>query len=164
LSFSRHVPACLHREHVATLALLDRLDAALGQARRPPPPGDAAWAGLAAALAAGLAGEIDRHFAFEESALLPLLAERGDGDIAAVLAEEHVTIRAVAERLRPWLAAWPRAGAPSDWAEFRALAGDLVERLSAHVQKEELALLPALDDALDPDADAALFERYQAPS
>ncbi len=52
------------------------------------------------------------------------------------------------------------AGAETPPPEFRALAFELAERLVTHVQKEEMALLPALDDLLDEDADRELQLAY----
>jgi hypothetical protein len=37
---------------------------------------------------------------------------------------------------------------------------ELAERLVGHVQKEEMSLLPALEDLLDEEADAELAGRY----
>jgi hypothetical protein len=46
--------------------------------------------------------------------------------------------------------------------ESRALALELAERLVSHVQKEEMSMLPALDDLLDEDADRELVLAYAA--
>ena len=80
----------LHEEHVATLALCSRLEATLAAGKTDPV--------LMRAAAAALAGEIERHFAFEESDLFPRLRAAGEGELADLLHEEHVTIRAAAQQ------------------------------------------------------------------
>jgi DUF438 domain-containing protein len=102
---------------------------------------------------ASLAHELTRHFGFEEKDLFPRLARAGESDIAGLLEEEHVAIRATAERFSILVRN------PSD-PQFRAIALALVEQLVAHVQKEEMALLPMLEDLLDENADAELSMTY----
>lgn len=155
MEFVRQVTGFIHREHVETLGLLERVEAALAKSKAP--PGDAAWTRLAAELGANLANEIGRHFHFEEEELFPLIA--GDRDIAALLAEEHEAILALAERILPRLRA-PAAG--GGWAELREMLLELIERQVAHIQKEEMSLLPAIEDALEADQDAELLNRYLA--
>jgi hemerythrin-like domain-containing protein len=143
---TRQVSRRLHEEHQATLALWTRLEAALAAGR--------ADAALLGAAAASLADEIERHFAFEERELFPRLAAAGEGDIAALLEEEHATIRAAARIFIPL------AKENSLTKESRALALELAERLVSHVQKEEMSMLPALDDLLDEETDDALAAAY----
>jgi len=150
----------MHDEHVATLAVMNRLEAAC-RARRAPDASDAAFSSLISDLRAKLQEDLQRHFAFEESLLFPLLDDAGEGDIAAVLGEEHDAIRDVATSLLALLDA--AAGADWDdasWADFRRQAGELAERQIAHVQKEELGLLPVLPDLLEPDQDADMAMSY----
>jgi DUF438 domain-containing protein len=145
-TLTRQVTRRLHEEHQATLALWARVEASLAAGKT-----DAA---LLRAAAAALADEIERHFAFEEEQLFPRLAAGGEGDIAELLREEHVTIRAAGREfiaLAKQDAADPR---------LRALGLELAERLVSHVQKEEMSLLPALDDLLDESADQQLAEAY----
>jgi hemerythrin-like domain-containing protein len=155
MDFARQVTACIHREHVETLGLLERVEAALAKSKAPPP--EAAWARLAAGLGANLANEIGRHFRFEEEELFPLVT--GDRDIALLLAEEHQAILALAERILPRLRS-PASGAA--WTELRELILELIERQVAHIQKEEMSLLPAIEDALEAEQDAELLNRYLA--
>ena len=143
---TRQVSRRLHEEHQATLALWTRLEAALAAGR--------ADAALLRAAAASLADEIERHFAFEEKELFPRLAAAGEGDIAALLEEEHVTIRAAAELFI--VAVKNDALDPN----LKPLGLELAERLVSHVQKEEMSMLPALDDLLDQETDDALAAAY----
>jgi hypothetical protein len=46
------------------------------------------------------------------------------------------------------------------WDEFRRCGQELCERMLAHVQKEEMALLPLLEESMDADTEARLFQEY----
>ncbi|MCD6044364.1 MAG: hypothetical protein K0R40_3967, partial [Burkholderiales bacterium] len=72
---------------------------------------------------------------------------------AELLKEEHATIREVATR---FIALANEAFSK----ELRAVGVELAERLVSHVQKEEMSLLPALEDLLDEAADAELSLAY----
>jgi len=162
MDFARQVPAHIHREHLETLGLLERIEAALAKGKAAPTPGDAAWTRLLAELGANLANEIGRHFAFEEAELFPLLASGGDRDIALLLAEEHQAILALAERTIPALRAFSAGSAGQSWSALRELVVELIERQVSHIQKEEMSLLPVLEDMLEIERDAELLERYLA--
>jgi hemerythrin-like domain-containing protein len=153
MDFARQVSRRLHEEHETTLALWGRLEQALA-ARGSKPPAEEDLR-LLRDCAAQLADEVTRHFAFEERELFPRLDAAGEGDIAQLLAEEHEAIREAAQRFG-LLAREPAAR----WPELRALALDLAERLVGHVQKEEMSLLPSLEDLLDEQADLELAGRY----
>jgi hemerythrin-like domain-containing protein len=144
----RQVSRRLHEEHQATLALWSRIEASLAAGQS-----DAA---LMRSAAASLAAEIERHFAFEEKELFPRLASAGEGDIAELLTEEHIAIRAAGKRFIEL------AEKQSFTQEIRALGLELAERLVSHVQKEEMSLLPALEDILDEGADHELACAYAA--
>jgi DUF438 domain-containing protein len=146
MEFERAISRRLHEEHAATLALWGRVEQAVAAERH-----DAA---LMREASAALAGEIERHFEFEEAELFPRLAAAGEGDIAELLAEEHEAIREAAGRFM----ALAQENPPR--AELKAVALEVAERLVSHVQKEEMALLPALDDLLDEDADRQLQLAY----
>lgn len=141
-TLTRQVSRRLHEEHLATLALWTRVEAALA--------GGNADAALLKSAAASLADEIRRHFAFEERELFPRLAHAGEGDIAGLLEEEHATIRDAGQQFIE------RAAHDPSHPALRALGLELAERLVSHVQKEEMSMLPALEDLLDEDSDAAL--------
>lgn len=154
----------LHEEHRANLELLDRVERALaGASRRAGARDDAVLTGLLRALARQLEHDVGRHFAFEERELFARMREAGEGDIADLLTEEHEAIRAVAEEVLP--RAQAAAAGTLDAAGWRALeqgAGELAERQVAHIQKEEMALLPLLDDLLDDQTDRQLAFEYAA--
>jgi hemerythrin-like domain-containing protein len=159
----REITRRIHDEHVATIALIDRLERLLARAKPASPPAadDPEGARVFGALDKNLALEIGRHFDFEQNRLFPLLAGGGDSDIAMLLTDEHDGIRDVARRMNELLKVGRAAGfAPLGWSEFHRLAREYVERQISHIQKEEMALLPMLDDALDDEADARLAEIY----
>lgn len=130
------------------IALCGRLEASLG-AGRP----DAAL--LRAALAA-IDEEVERHFVFEEKELFPRLEDAGEGDLVELLLEEHAAVRDAAHRF----AAAARQDPPG--AELRPAGFEFAERLASHAQKEEMSLLPALDNLLDEATDAELILGYTA--
>jgi hemerythrin-like domain-containing protein len=150
----------LGREHRDNLALLARVEQTL---QRTPAGGtlDGEAVRLLKSLGEHMAHDLARHFAFEERELFPRMLAAGEGDLAELLGEEHDAIRAVAAELAPLVAA--AAGGTLDGQggnALRRLALELVERLLAHVDKEELSLVPLLDDLLDDDADRTLALAY----
>ena len=161
MGFQRQVSHALDEEHRANLDLLGRVEQAL--ARAPRGGRDAELLRLVGAFGRHIEQDISRHFDFEESELFPRMAEAGDGDMAALLLEEHAAIREVAAELLP-LARAAAAGPVDDagWAALRRNALELVERQVAHIQKETMALLPLLDDLLDDESDRELAFAYAA--
>ncbi len=154
---SRQVSRALDEEHRSHLALLGKVEQALGRS----PRYDAALAGLMGQFALALEHDIERHFRFEEESLFPLMSDAGDGEMAQLLVEEHDTIREVAAELLP-LASSAAAGALDDarWSTLRQCALEMVERQVSHIQKETMALLPLLDDLLDDETDRTLAFAY----
>jgi iron-sulfur cluster repair protein YtfE (RIC family) len=146
MELNRQISRRLHEEHAATLALWSRLEASLAANKAEP--------ALLRSAAAALHDELERHFAFEEDELFPRLAAAGEADIGALLAEEHAAIR---EAGREFIALVKNGTAD---ARLRPLGLELAERLIAHVQKEEMSLLPSLDDLLDEESDGELTLAY----
>ena len=165
MDFQRHTSRRLHEEHVVTLELLERLERVFtGRSGvYPPPEGDSNWPDFARRLVTAIEGEVARHFDFEEQALFPRLQQAGEGDLAQLLVEEHVTIRQVAQPLTLLMRKALAGGAyTEDWQTMKVMALEFSERLASHAQKEETALLPVLDDVLDEQTDLDLFEAYVA--
>jgi len=165
MDYLRQTSRRLHEEHLATLGAWGRLEQAIAARGRdwPPAAPDEQLERALRECAAGLADEVSRHFEFEEQELFPRLADAGEADIAQLLAEEHETIRAAAADFATLVAA-QRAGAMDvpGWQRLRTLALEVAERLTVHVQKEEMALLPMLEDLLDEDTDRDLIGAYSA--
>lgn len=157
-SYLRQVSRALDEEHRATLDLLDRVERAF------PRPGESRAAdlgGLVGAFCKHLQRELERHFEFEERELFPRLIDAGDGDMAALLLDEHHAVHTVAAELLP-LGDAAAAGTLDDagWAQLKRLTLEMIERLRAHIQKETMGLLPLVDDLLDEDADRDLAFAY----
>lgn len=146
MEFNRHISRRLHEEHDATLTLWGRVEATLAAGKSDP--------ALLKSAAASLAHELDVHFDFEEKELFPRLAAFGEADIGELLAEEHTTIRSAGRRFIELVRGDPGA------AELKPLALELAERLFSHVQKEEMSLLPMLEDLVDEAADGELTAAY----
>ncbi len=163
MDHSRQTARLLHDEHMEEVAVLERLEGCLRKhaANRPPDTGDRELSSLLSALIAGIAGQVDRHFPFEETHLFPRLAENGEADIGLHLTGEHDAIREVAAAVVAL--AEPARDSGFDaaaWRDFHRLASELVERVISHIQKEEMAMLPILEDLLDADDDAQLALAY----
>ena len=155
----------LYEEHVATLQLLARVERVVtGRAGAyPPAAGDGEWSAFVRTLLLAIEVEVARHFEFEERDLFPRLEQAGDGDLVALLNEEHASIRAVAEPLAGLLREALAGGlAPAQSQTLKILALEFSERLGAHAQKEDGALLPLLENLLDADTDRELFGAYAA--
>jgi hemerythrin-like domain-containing protein len=158
MEFSRQISRALYREHCATLDLLGRLEPALLGAPRAP-----GLVALLATLERHLALEVGRHFDFEERELFVRMKDTADSDLAVLLAEEHVPLRAVASELAPLLRS-ARDGTLDDagWSALKRLGLELVERLTAHIHKEDSALLPLAEDLFDDETDRELAFSYAA--
>jgi len=157
MNFSRQVSRVLDEEHRANLALLGRVEQAMARA----PRRDPALGALIGDFVRALEQDIERHFRFEEETVFPRLADAGDGDMAALMLDEHAAIREVAAELIP-LARAAIAGTIDDagWTHLRRCTMELIERQVAHIQKETMGLLPALDDLLDEETDRELAFSY----
>ena len=151
----------LHDEHRANLGLLGQVEHALVRAPRGVAGHTTGLLDLLRALLRQVEQDVERHFAFEERELFARMDESGEGDIAALLREEHDAIRDVVDELRP-LARRALEHALDDpgWEDLRAAALELVERQVSHIQKEEMALLPMLEDLLDDETDRRLAMDY----
>ena len=152
------VSQTLDTEHRAALDVLGRLEQAC---TRRLPLGDTEFATLASTFVRLLEHDTGAHFDFEEQELFPRMVEAGEGDIAALLGEEHVAIREAAAELLP-LAREVAAGTlgDADFDAFKRGVQEVVERQVSHIQKETMALLPLLDDLLDDDTDRELSMAY----
>lgn len=163
MDFARHVTRILHDEHMATVALLGRMQERIMALRQGSPP-DAAEPEMNRLLrdvASAIDAEVKSHFSFEEEALFPRLEESGDGGIGELLTEEHRVALPIGEKLVALARAAREDGFSAEsWAEFHRLTGEFVERMISHIQKEEMGLLPILDNIIDEDQDTELSTAY----
>jgi len=160
MMYSNRVSRKLHDEHMATLALLERLGRFVAS-KEAPKTVDIGTRTFLIDLAAAFESEIWHHFAFEEKYLFDYLVTSGDAELAQHLIREHEQIRGIGERT----VAMARAATLSPfslsaWREFGLLAQRLIEQLTAHVQKEEGVLVPLLQDAMESDTEEQLYMVY----
>jgi len=161
MSFTNRVSQRLHEEHRATVALMERLEQLLARHRHAPDNGDPAVSLLLSELSASLETEVRRHFDFEEDQLFTYLNGTGDEAIGALLTDEHRVIRPLgAEVAKLAREAAAQGFDEATWSKFRRQAQELCQRLLAHVEKEEMALLPLLQDGMDADTEARLLDEY----
>jgi hemerythrin-like domain-containing protein len=162
MTFANRISQVLHEEHRATIALMERLEQLLARQRAGPPAHeDRTVIQLLSDLSTGVEAEVRRHFDFEEGQLFPYLDAAGDEAIGAHLTSEHEAMRPLGLRLATLAKdARSRGFDLAGWDEFRRVGLELCERMLAHVQKEEMALLPLLDEMMDADAEARLYEGY----
>jgi DUF438 domain-containing protein len=163
MTFANRISRTLHDEHRATITLMERLEQLIARHRagKSPDIQDRAVAQLLSELSVGVAAEVQRHFDFEEQQLFPYLEAAGDEAIGAHLTSEHDAMRPLGLRLAA-LAREASVGGfeQANWEEFRRIGQELCERMLAHVQKEEMALLPLLDEVMEPEVEARLYENY----
>jgi hemerythrin-like domain-containing protein len=162
MAFTNRVNQTLHDEHRANVALMERLERIIAHHRHGPPgPADRAVVQLLADLPTSLETEVQRHFAFEEERLFPYLAAVGDSAIGEHLTEEHAAMRPLGVRIAALARdAAARGFDAASWEEFRRSGRELCERMLAHVQKEEMALLPLVEDTMDAETAARLLQDY----
>ena len=152
----------LHEEHAAVIAMLERLAQTIARHWDSAPDAkDPMVAKLLNDLAVELPGEVERHFAFEETELFSYLGEAGNQDIGAHLTHEHGIIRPIGAALVKLIGDVRAQGFDAArWAEFRRLGQDLHDSLVPHARKEDMALLPMLDDLMDSEKETQLYEKY----
>jgi len=158
--FANRISRTLHDEHRATIALMERLERAITR-RQPIDPADPDSARLLRDLAAAIEADTLRHFDFEETHLFTLFESVGDQLIGDHLTEEHSFMRPLGDKLAGLARAAALGGFDAgNWNEFSRAGAELVQRMVVHVQKEEMALLPLLDQVLDDATEQRLHDAY----
>jgi len=162
MNFSRRTAQLLHEEHRATIEMIEALEAMIIRAKRTAPDvTDPQIAKILKQTSAAIETDVHSHFAFEENELFTRLAEFGDAAIGEHLKEEHQVMLPIAEQVAGLADSARQDGFSNEsWNTFQLLTGELVERMLAHIQKEEMALLPMLEELLDPETDMELAEIY----
>jgi iron-sulfur cluster repair protein YtfE (RIC family) len=162
MQFNNRVCQKLHEEHAAVVNLLNGLMQEVARHRADVPDAkDPVLAKLMNDLAIELPGEVERHFAFEEAELFPYLSEVGNQGIGAHLTDEHSIIRPLGEALVKLTRDIRVHGLDAArWAEFSKVAQQLSDTLAPHAQKEDMALLPLLEDCMDARTETRLYHDY----
>ncbi len=160
MMYSNRICQKLHDEHMATLALLEKLERFVASNKLPEATDSAARA-LLIDLAVAFENEIWRHFGFEEKHLFDYFAKTGDTEMGPLLTAEHLQIKNLGARIIAMARAAASSGfTPSAWNEFRPLACQLAEQLSTHAQKEEGVLIPLLQDSMESNTEEQLYTAY----
>jgi len=162
MTFSNRICQTLHDEHAATTALLERIAHLVGRYPRgnPPDANDRAVAQLLNEISPAIEADIERHFAFEENQLFPFLDAAGASAIGAHLTEEHKAIRPLGLRLAALSRAATAGFDGASWEEFRKIGQQFCDSLLAHAHKEDMALLPLLEDSMDAETEVKLYGEY----
>ena len=161
MHFESQTARLLHDEHLNTISTMSRLEELLSKfsANKPPAFDEPAFKALLGPLCLLIANDAGRHFDFEENFLFPLLEEMGEMGITGLLRDEHHAIRAIVPGLQELLIQF-EVGDVSAWPEICRLGNELAERQIAHIQKETMALLPMLEQLMEPDMDSELSTEY----
>jgi hemerythrin-like domain-containing protein len=161
MNFRNRICQTLHDEHLANIALLQRVEQLLAAQGPIPPDNNQAVQRLLSDLDSGMASEVKRHFDFEESALFTYLDSIGESAIGAHLTEEHSILRPLISQLCETAHGTRERGFDVEsWNQFRRLGAELCGQLSAHIQKEEMALLPSIEESMDSATENRLYQDY----
>ena len=163
VEFDTHTANTLHQEHSAVSEFLKKFESQLMQHEvdQPPDPADSTFTMLLGDLIAIVETELVPHFKFEEDELFPILLEAGAADLCGLLQEEHAIILPIAGRLCDYAKAARKQGHdPDGWNRFRRDGLALVENLSGHIDKEEMSLVPLLDEIIEDGQDLQLTDSY----
>jgi hemerythrin-like domain-containing protein len=161
MDFANRVNQVLHDEHAAVIALVQRVALLIARHRRAPPGADDPAVAQLLKDLAGAEAEVVRHFAFEERQLFPYLDAIGDSAIGAHLTAEHAVLLPLWARLAARARQISAHGLDEEkWNEFRQLADELCEPMRAHAQKEDMALLPLLEESMDGETEVRLYQEY----
>ena len=162
MEHTRSISRVMHEEHMAVVALLERLEHFIMANRNAmPDAGDGPTTRLLGDLAAAIEGEIKGHFAFEEDKLFPILDDGSPSGMTTILLEEHEVILPAGEKLVEIARAARSDGFTQEsWSEFARIGLDFVERLNGHIDKEEMGMIAAIESVIDEDTDMALTSGY----
>lgn len=161
MNFNNRICQTLHDEHLANISLLERVGQLIAAQGGMPPDNSQTAQRLLSDLGSGMASEVKRHFDFEEHALFTYLNSIGESAIGAHLTEEHSMLRPLIAQLCETASASGKQGFDADsWNKFRRLGAELCGQLSAHIQKEEMALLPLLEENMDSETELRLYQDY----
>lgn len=162
MSFTRRTAQLLHEDHQQTIVVIEALDELIAKARKKAPDTTDPTVRKTLEKATGaIEEEVSQHFAFEENELFTRLEEMGDVAIGEHLRGEHAALLPLGEAVGAMARTALEDGFTDEsWASFRNTSGELIERMFAHIQKEEMALLPALEDLLDAETDMELSSAY----
>ena len=107
--------------------------------------------------------QIVDHNAFEEDELFPMICAHGEGELAALLIDEHEAIGPCAKRLHAIALEIIEAGMDAQrWDDFKTVGFQLISEMMFHLQKEEMTVVQRLEVFLDARADHQLALKHVA--
>jgi hemerythrin-like domain-containing protein len=149
----------LHDEHVAVIGLMDKLQNFISSDQ--PDTTDSQVRNFLGDLKVTIEGEVTNHFQFEEEDLFPILNSEGDGDMSDLLAEDHKVILPLGIELVTIIKEVQTSGFNAEsWQKFKQYGSEFADRLTDHASKEEIGLVPLIDDLLVAGVDADLAVKY----
>ncbi|WP_145675407.1 hemerythrin domain-containing protein [Azospirillum brasilense] len=153
----------LHDDHHRTIDLLNTFEAYLERTTEDDIPHlDADSRVLLATLGKEVGQDLERHFLLEEQWLFPPIAAAGAYEMTAELSTDHEALRPLVRRIARLCALALRDGFDEEsWLVFRHFGQQLIDGLVLHIQKEETALLSAVDAVLMPAQDVSLARAYR---
>ncbi len=163
MEYSLNICNSLHEDHMKTVRMLEDLEAALVRIGRDNPPAadDPEVKKMLDDLVAVMDIEITSHFRFEEEHLFPRAEQLGGMQMLAVLQGEHETIRPLAAELAALIEVPRENGFDQEsWGKLYDLGLELSEREIFHIQKEEMAFIPMLNQIVRPEEDEALTKTF----
>lgn len=105
--------------------------------------------------------QIVDHNAFEEAELFPLICAHGEGELAALLIDEHDAIGPCARRLHAITAETIEIGINARrWDDFKTVGAELASEMMFHLQKEEMTVIQRLSVFLDAREDHQLAMKH----
>jgi len=160
--YTSRVCQVLAAEHQATVELMERLAKLLGAQRATPPNVTEPFTQrLLRELPDAIEAELNRHFDFEEAALFSLLGEIGEAELGEHLTSEHIAMRPLLDDLITQSRRAAQNGFDvAGWQAFRRAGEQIVSLLIEHANKEDLMLLPVLEERLSADEDSELIASY----
>lgn len=159
MNLNSRIARQLHDEHVAVISLMDKLQNFVRGAQ--PDTTESQISNFLGDLKVTIEGEITNHFQFEEDDLFPILNSEGDGDMSDLLAEDHKIILPLGLELVEIIKNASASGFTNDtWQKFKQYGNEFADRLTDHASKEEIGLVPLIDELLVAGVDADLAVKY----
>ena len=165
MDYDFQTPRMLHNEHMEEVAVMERLEGMLQKQKPndPPTADNSETSTFLANLIACVETQANQHFVFEENHLFPRLAEYGEANIGQFLKSEHNAIRDIGDIVLAAAREGRQNGFTAEsWKEFHSRSQELIEWVIGHIQKEEMALLPMVQDIISDEEDAELAAAYLA--
>lgn len=165
MNYSFQTPRLLHDEHMEEVAVLEKLEGMLQRQKpsEPPASDDKDVSLMLSNLIACVDTQANQHFVFEEEHLFPRLAQHGEANIGQFLSSEHAAIREIGDLVLVTARDGRERGFDAQsWKDFHSRSQELIEWVIGHIQKEEMALLPMVEDMISEEDDAELAAAYMA--